>query len=312
MATLKEIKNHAESIRETQKITGAMYLIASAKKKKKKNEFDQTKPYFMALRSEIKRIFRTDARVESRYFYPLEADTKKLNGTYAYLVITADKGLAGAYNQNVIREATRMLEEHHDAKLFVVGEYGRQYFLAHDVSIEQSFHYTAQNPIFERAREIASVLLDFYDRGEVQKLFVLYTDFENGFVSKAKTTRILPFHRADFTYHEGEKAITAPFEFQPSITAVLENIIPSYVAGFIYSALVDSFCCEQNARMTAMDSANRNAEEILDALSREYNQTRQKIITQEITEIASGAKYQTIKKQKKEAADDGLAGTAQG
>ena len=311
MATLKEIKNHTDSIRETQKITNAMYLIASAKLRRAKSEFERTKPYFMALKSEIKRIFRTDARVESRYFYPLETNAKKLDGTYAYLVITADKGLAGAYNQNVIKEAARLLSEHRDAKLFVVGEYGRQYFLSHGISIEQSFHYTAQNPIFDRAREIGSALLDFYDRGEVQKLFVLYTDFENGFVSKAKTTRILPFHRADFASHEGEKAVTVPFEFQPSITAVLDNIIPNYVAGFIYSALVDSFCCEQNARMTAMDSANRNAEEILEALSREYNQTRQKIITQEITEIASGAKYQTMKKQKKEASDDGYAGISE-
>ena len=308
MATLKEIRNHIESIRETQKITNAMYLIASAKLRRAKSELDQTKPYFAALRSEIKRIFRTDEKVNSRYFYPLDIEPK-LNGTYAYLVITADKGLAGAYNQNVIEETARMLKEHGDAKLFVVGEYGRQYFLSHNIPIEQSFHYTAQNPIFERAREIGSVLLDFFDRGEIQKLFVVYTDFENGLSIKAKVTRLLPFHRADFAYHEGEKAVSVPFEFQPSIVAVLENMIPSYVAGFIYSALVDSFCCEQNARMTAMDSANRNAEELLDALSREYHQTRQKIITQEITEIASGAKYQTIQKQKKESQGNGLAGT---
>ena len=124
MAGTKEIKDRIESVRDTQKITNAMYLIASTKLRKARAELDRTRPYFDALRSEIKRVFRTVEGVESRYFYP--GDDHPLSGTYAYLVITADKGLAGMYNQNVLREAQRLLDMHADAKLFVVGEYGRQ------------------------------------------------------------------------------------------------------------------------------------------------------------------------------------------
>ena len=176
MASTKEIKDRIESVRDTQKITNAMYLIASTKLRKARAELDRTRPYFDALRSEIKRIFRTVEGVESRYFYP--GDDHPLSGTYAYLVITADKGLAGMYNQNVLREAQRLLNEHADAKLFVVGEYGRQYFAHHQIPVERSFLYTAQNPTMQRAREISSTLLDFYDSGQVQKIFVIYTDMK--------------------------------------------------------------------------------------------------------------------------------------
>ena len=124
MAGTKEIKTHIESVQETRKITNAMYLIASTKLRRARAELDNTRPYFQALRGEIKRIFRTVSDVESPYFYPV-GDDSPIKGTYGCLVITADKGLAGAYNQNAIKETLKLLEEHPDTKLFVVGEYGR-------------------------------------------------------------------------------------------------------------------------------------------------------------------------------------------
>ena len=290
MASTKEIKDRIESVRDTQKITNAMYLIASTKLRKARAELDRTRPYFDALRSEIKRIFRTVEGVESRYFYP--GDDHPLSGTYAYLVITADKGLAGMYNQNVLHEAQRLLNEHADAKLFVVGEYGRQYFAHHQIPVERSFLYTAQNPTMQRAREISSTLLDFYDSGQVQKIFVIYTDMKNAMTEEAKSTRLLPFHRQTFASRPEEKAVKTPFRFEPSIETVLDTLIPSYVSGFLYSALVDSFCSEQNARMTAMRTANDNAEALLATLSSDYQRLRQAAITQEITEITAGAAAQ--------------------
>ncbi|MBS5725093.1 MAG: ATP synthase F1 subunit gamma [Clostridiales bacterium] len=301
MANTKEIKAHIKSVRDTQKITNAMYLISSTKMRKAKAELDSTNPYFRSLQGEIKRIFRTAGNVESRYFYPAEG-SPALNGTFACLVITADKGLAGTYNQNAIREAERLLEQHPDTKLFVVGEYGRQYFSQHKIPVERSFLYTAQNPTLHRAREISSILLELFDSGEVEKIYVVYTDMKNGIDEEAKSTRLLPFHRKQFLSNSSEKAVTTPFEFTPSIGAVLDNVIQSYISGFIYSALVDSFCSEQNARMAAMNSANQNAEKILAQLSVEYNRLRQAAITQEITEISSGAKAQKRKrKQTREA-----------
>jgi F-type H+-transporting ATPase subunit gamma len=299
MANTKEIKDRIKSVRDTQKITNAMYLIASTKMRKAKSELDHTRPYFEAIKGEIKRIFRTSKKeAESRWFYP-EDGAHTLTGPYACLVITADKGLAGMYNQNVIREAEKMLKEHPDTRLFVVGEYGRQYFAHHGIPVERSFLYTAQNPTMQRAREISSTLLELFERDEVCKIFVVYTDIRNGMFEEAKTDRLLPFHRKIFADNTTEKAITRPFEFTPSIEAVLATLVPSYVSGYIYSALVDSFCAEQNARMTAMNSANQNAEKLLGELSVQYNRSRQAAITQEITEISSGAKAQKRKLAKK-------------
>ncbi|MFA7637254.1 MAG: F0F1 ATP synthase subunit beta [Monoglobales bacterium] len=296
MASTKEIKNHINSVKDTQKITNAMYLISSTKMRKAKKELDLTRPYFSAIHDEIKRIFRISPEIENKYFYPITGE-HDLKGSYGYLVITADKGLAGAYNQNVLKEVSKLIEQHEDPRLFVVGEYGRRFFEAANIPIEKSFLYTAQNPTLTRAREISEYLLDLYNKKELQKIFVTYTDF-SGLTAQTVSTRLLPFHYAQFTeIHDDKKVITEPFEFTPSIETVLENIIPSYVSGFIYSALIDSFCSEHSSRMTAMDSANQNAQKLLDNLSLEYNHLRQSDITQEITEISSGSK--SMKKDNK-------------
>ncbi len=300
MPSAREIRVRMNSIQQTRKITNAMYLISSAKLRKAKQEWDQTRPYFQALKAEVKRIFRTSGHVQSRYLYPDEGELPP-NGTYGFLVITADKGLAGAYNQNVLKEAHRLLQEHPQTKLFVVGEYGRQYFQRHQVPIERSFLYTAQNPTMQRAREITAELLDRFDKGELQKIFVIYTDMKNSLTENVSATRILPFHRSAFTAPTDEKRISEPFEFFPSVTQVLENIVPSYVSGFIYSALIDSFCSEQSARMNAMNAANENAEKMLGELALAYNRIRQAAITQEITEVSAGARAQKRKRQKQRA-----------
>ena len=291
MPGTKEIRNHMESVRDTKKITGAMYLIASAKQRTAKEELDKTRPYFNALRAEIKRVFRTVSDVRSVYFFP--PDTEDIeNGEYAVLVITADKGLAGAYNQNVIREAMRIVDTHDRTRLYVIGEYGRQYCMSHHIPFVESFRYTAREPTLHRARKISRELLEAYTAGQIRKLFVVYTDLGGvGASERALSTRLLPFHRRQFSDRE-EAPVGTPFEFLSSVESVLDAIIPSYVTGFIYSALVDSFCCEQSARMSAMRAANDNADELLETLQKEYNHVRQAAITKEITETAAGAKAQ--------------------
>lgn len=297
MASAKEIRNHIQSVRDTRKITNAMYMISSAKLRKVKYELDRTRPYFDALKTEIKRIFRYNNNgISSVYFYPTDQEPK-LEGTYACLVITADKGMAGAYNHNVIKSAMSMLEEHPDTKLYVVGEVGRQFFIQHGIPIEQSFLYPAKDPTLRRAREITGMLLEKFAAREFQKIYIIYTDMKSSLVAEPVQFRLLPFHRTQF---EGasQNETEVKFEFSPSISKVLDNIIPGYVCGFIYSALVDSFCSEQNARMTAMDSASRNADKMLKELTTHYNRVRQAAITQEITEIAAGEKAQKAKKTK--------------
>ena len=295
MSGTKEIKSRIESVGETRKITNAMYLIASTKLQRARAELEQTRPSFDALRGEIRRIFQTAYDVDSRYFYPVGNDVP-LEGTYGCLLITADKGLAGAYNQNAIREAQQLLERHPDTKLFVVGEYGRRFFDQRKVPIEHSFLYTAQNPTMTRAREIGALLMDGFDRGELKEIFIIYTDMETAMSFRAKATRLLPLHRTYFAESgDSGRAAAESTEFDPDPRTVLGSIIRSYVTGFIYSALIYSFCCEQNARMTAMDNANRNAEKLLGELSLEYNRVRQAVITQEITEISAGARAQRQK-----------------
>lgn len=293
MPNTHEISNHIKSVSDTRKITNAMYMISSIKLKKAKSDLDKTMPYFNALKGEIKRIFRTSGEIESRYFYPVN-ENEKPDGTFALLVITGDKGLAGAYNHNVIKATELMIEEHADSKLYVVGEYGRRILSHKGYKIEKSFLYTAQNPTMHRARDISAILLNAYREKQLDKIYVIYTDLKNSLSSEAIVTRLLPFHRSQFLQNPNEKIITTPFEFVPSMSYVLENIMPSYISGFIYSALIDSFCCEQSARMAAMSAANDNAQKIIEGLSIEYNRMRQAAITQEITEVASGAKAQKL------------------
>ena len=300
MPNTKEIKNRIGSVQNTQKITNAMYLISSTKMRKAKEELERTRPYFEMQENEIRRIFQTEIDITSRYFYPKTG--RKPAETYAYLVITADKGLAGAYNHNVIKLAEEEMSKHKNIKLYVVGEYGRRYFKKRDFAMEQTFLYTAQNPTFTRAREISSILLEQYDNKEVDEIRVIYSDMESEFLTTVKMMRLLPFDRKEFwTDKEDRNRKDIHYEFSPSVNEVLNHVIPGYVAGCIYGALVDSFSAEQNARMTAMNSANKNAEALLAELQIEYNRVRQAAITQEITEVAAGAKAQKKKRKKEEA-----------
>ena len=291
----KDIKARIAGVRDTRKITNAMYLISSTKMRKAKAALDQTRPYFDSLHVEIARVFRTASDAESRYFYPPEGG-EDLPGAYGYLVITADRGLAGAYNLSVLKEINRQRGLHGDNRIYMVGNYGRQYCRTHDVAVEEDFHFSAQDATLHRAREISAILLDAYESGKISRLFVIYTDFCNGLQTNVVTAPILPFQRAQFLKSAKSKARNRrdaeEFEFYPSVTQVLDYIVPSFVIGYIYSALVDSFCSEQNARMTAMDSANQNAEQLIETLTLEYNHLRQDAVTQEITEISAGAKAQ--------------------
>jgi len=298
VATTREIKNRINSVKNTQKITSAMYLISSTKLRKAKGELERTRPYFNQIENEIKRIFQDVDQIRSEYFYPETG--RKPAETYAYLVITADKGLAGGYNHNVLKAAEEAMAKHKKVKLYVVGEYGRHYFMKHNIPIAKTFLYTAQNPTFHRAREICSLLLTEYEEKRVDEIRVIYSDMQNELVCNVRTDRILPLERRKFTVTD-EKVDRPYFKFDPSAEQVLANIMRSYISGYIYGALVSSFSAEQNARMTAMDAANKNAEELLAKLSVEYNRVRQAAITQEITEVAAGAKAQRRKKKKENA-----------
>ena len=298
MASTSEIRRRIGSVRQTQKITHAMYLISQSKLRKAKQELDNTRPYFQALQTEIGRVFNADSTIESRYLIPADPNAKPLPGVPACLLITADKGLAGAYNQNVIRQGQQLMAEHPGTALYVVGEYGRRWFAQRGVPVEKSFLYTAQNPTLDRARHIAELLLDRFDAGEINSVWIIYTDMKNGLEATVHQAQVMPLHRERFHAATAATAGDAVYEFVPSAKAVLDNAARSCLTGYIYSALVDSFCSEQSARMTAMNAADQNAEELLKDLSVQFNRARQAAITQEITEVSAGERAQRSKKEK--------------
>ena len=292
MASTKEIKNRIKSVGDTQKITNAMYLISSTKMRRARKEAEETKPYFDLLRREIRRMFAVEGEITSRYL-DSSVDEAVSGGRNGILVITGDKGLAGSYNQMVIKDAEALMEKSDEYKLYIVGDYGWRYFRTHGGNVCEEFQHSMNQPSLSMARDITRELLDEFDDGAFDRLYVCYTEYSGGMsAGNAMHDRLIPFDKDDFVPEGGEKDASAStvFEYEPDVQTVLERIMQSYLVGYVYSALVNSYSSEQSARMMAMDAANDNASELLSELKREYNHVRQNAITQEITEISSGAR----------------------
>ena len=177
---------------------------------------------------------------------------------------------------------------------------GRSYFHTRRIAIDETFRYTAQNPTLHRARVITRRMLELFQNREIDELHIAYTRMKSSLEMESLEEQLLPLDKLHPVFVK--VPITANYEafrIFPNPDALMENIIPDYLNGYIYSALVESFCAEQHARMTAMDSANRNGNELKQKLRIQYNRVRQAQITQEITEIAAGAKAQRAAKAKK-------------
>lgn len=304
MANTREIQNRMKSIQDTMKITNAMYMISSNKLRKARKNLEETESYFYTLQSMIARILRhlpqTDIREYNQYFDHRERKDPK-DRVHGLIVITADKGLAGSYNHNVLKMAQDQMEWGGSFKLFVVGELGRQYFAGRGITIAEQFRYTAQNPTLHRARIISETILEQFKAGELDDVHLIYTVMKNGVTTETQMLHLLPLAAEDFMPKEMQLSGMGMEELvmKPSPRAVLDNIVPDSVMGYIYGALVESFCSEQNARMMAMEAANKNAAAMIHDLSIQYNRVRQAIITQEITEVIAGAKAQKAKKKAK-------------
>lgn len=289
MADTKAILNRIKSVGDTRKITNAMYLISSTKLRKARKNLEDTRPFFDALRKEISRIVRNIPVSGSKYF--VDPGNKKERGKCGILVLTADKGLAGSYNQNVIKKALMLIEDYPDCKLYVSGEYGRHYFSSHNIDFESDFDFPDFEPSLVIARKMAGHIMEQYDAGILSQILIVHTDFKNAMSSEVKITKLLPFEKSYFMDHEpADNDVFQEYEYIPSPESVMEGCIPVYCIGMIYSILVYAFCCEQNDRMMAMDSANQNADELLKELTVRYNRMRQSGITQEITEISASVK----------------------
>ena len=295
MANAKEIQERMSSINDTLKITNAMYMISSSKFKKSKKMLQDTEPYFYELQTQMSRILRHVPDIESKYFEK-SRDEKKKDPKVGYIVITADKGLAGSYNHNILKIAEEEIKAHKDNKLFVLGEVGRHYFEKERVHIDKQFHYTIQNPTLNRARNITEELLELYINNELDEIHIIYTKMINPIKEEAEIKQLLPLYKTDFQMKIPADIPLEQVTFRPSPEEVMNKIVPAYIEGFVYGALVESYSCEQNARMMAMEAATKSAKDMLQELSVLYNRARQAAITQEITEVIAGAKSQKNKK----------------
>lgn len=290
MAGITEIRGRMRSIQQTLKITNAMYLISSAKVKKARKQLQEVEPYFDRLAKTILDIFRHSPQLQHRY---IEGHHKpKEERKTGFVVITGDKGLAGAYNHNVLKLAETYLARKQDSTLFLIGQMGRHYFEKKNISIDAEFMYTAQDPTLDRAQDICDTLVDLYERGALDEIYLVFTHSYSAMRMEPEIIKLLPLDRAMLSARRGLSEADQyrdVVRYEPSPEAVLDVLVPGVIRGYIFAALVESFCSEQSSRMSAMDSASESARDMLKTLSLEFNRARQGAITQEITEIAGGA-----------------------
>lgn len=284
---MKEVRDHIKSVEETLKITNAMYLIASSSLRKARKQLEDTLPYFEKISSTISDILHHSPDIHHPYF---DQRSEKGERQVGYIVITGDKGLAGAYNHNVLKLAEESMVAQRAPTLFVIGQMGRAYFSGKGIPIDGEFLYTAQDPTMARAREIGNTFVDLFLNGQLDEVWIVYTKMVNPLRLEPVCTKLLPLERDLFPWQRRpSEHYTKTVAYLPSESVVLDQIVPGYLKGMIFGALVESYCSEQNARMTAMDSATENARKLLKDLNLTYNRARQSAITQEISEIVGGA-----------------------
>jgi len=292
LANIKEIRDRIESVGDTMKITNAMYLISSTKLRKAKKMLTDTEPFFFSTKAMIERVVSHLPEGTRNIFLETRKDIPESERKRGYIIFTDDKGLAGAYNHNVLKLAEEHIHGDGDKwKLFVIGELGRYHFTSRNMDIEESFMFTSQNPTLHRARKIAAEILEYYYDRKIDEFYVIYTTMK-GATCEARFEKLLPLDFIEEIRMEAPPPgiMLEEFLMEPSPSAILDNIVPNYVTGFIYGALVEAFCSVQSSRMQAMDNANKNAEKMISELKKSYNRQRQAQITQEITEVVSGAK----------------------
>lgn len=299
MSAIREIKDRMSGIQSTMKITKAMYMISSTKMNSAKAHLASTEPYFKELRKTILTIVRSLPDDFHHPYLDERTTIEEEKERKALICVTGDKGLAGAYNHNVLKMTEQLIKCTSNYKLYVVGEVGRQYFMSRKIPIEEHFLYTAQQPTLPKARSIASKMLDLFLNKEIDEVLIIYTQMNSSTEFSPHIEQLLPLYRLHKAVEVAGECATN-YQLGPSPRSLVETVIPDYLAGYVYSALVESYAAENYARMQAMDSANKNGEDLLSSLSLQYNRMRQAKITQEITEVAAGAKARKQQMEKKQ------------
>jgi len=282
MQNAYEIKRRIKTIQETKQITKAMYLISSSKLNKALGRYKANLLYFNKIRQTLKDILVHSHDISHPFCQHREGRRT------AYIVIAADKGLCGAYNHNVLEEAIRHMKDKEEKYIFVIGQIARDFFLRKGYNVDIEFLYASQNPTFYNAREIGEDIINLYKNNMMDEVYIIYTRMESNMAQHPRVIKLLPIDLSSFQDIELDYDYSGDILYHPSPKAVFDLLIPKYVIGLIYGALVQSFASEQQARMMAMDTANKNADDMIANLQLEYNRARQESITNELAEIMGG------------------------
>ena len=277
--SMKDIKLRIKSVESTMQITKAMELVASSKMRRAKERVEHSRPYFETLHKTLTEIAAADPRARNPYLR--RAEVKKT----LLIVIAGDRGLAGGYNSNVLRQAQ---QEAGDVVVLPIGKRSAEYFVHHEVPLFTQEVLLAADITVGECFQLARRITEGYCKGEYDAVKICYTRFDSMMTQTASTMEVLPLS-IEPTEQQKAEARRSQILYKPSSEEVFRAIIPEYVAGIVYGAVCESVASELAARRTAMDAATKNAGEMIDHLNLYYNRARQAAITQEITEIVAGA-----------------------
>lgn len=281
MASMRDIKRRKESVASTGQITKAMKLVSTVKLQKAKARAESNKPYFTMLYDTICSILGRTGKINHRYLKENDSSKK------AVIAITSNRGLAGGYNNNIVKEIVAAFTPE-ETDIYAVGKKGMDGLLRKGFNIVEDYSEVMNDPLYADAIYIGKNVLASYENGEVGEIYLAYTSFKNTVVQEPKLIKLLPIN-VDEIMQDMEIDVLTPMNYEPEAEEALDMIIPKYMNNIIFGAFVEAVASENGARMQAMDSATKNAEDMIADLSLKYNRARQGAITQELTEIIAGA-----------------------
>ena len=307
MPNLKDIKNRIQSVQSTKKITRAMKMVAAAKVKKAEYTVKATRPFTRELYNMFEKLLSSVGGKYSTFTlkvehaidnYPKILDIRETKAV-GLVVITSNKGLAGAYNANLIKRTLRTIKDYKekgiDVKLFVVGQKGisglKKKVKELGVEIEKTYIHIIDKPSPTNTYLLIEDVATLYVNGQIDKIEFITTRFKNMMTYFVENWPILPLQNINYN-NKFDGIIESLMEFEPDRHRILQEIVPMYLTNIAYQALLEAQASELASRMTAMSAATTNAEKMLHTLSIEYNKSRQAAITQEIVEVVSGANAQ--------------------
>jgi F-type H+-transporting ATPase subunit gamma len=283
MAAGKEIRNQIGSIKSTQKITSAMEMVAASKMRKAQERMKATRPYAEKMRQVIGHI----AKSNKDYVHPFMRE-REVNRV-GYIVISSDRGLCGGLNGNafklLVREMKQWKDKGVETDLCAIGQKGASFFRSYGGNVVAALTHLGDNPSAEKLIGNVKVMLDAFEDGKIDRLYVIYNEFVNTMTQQPKSKQLLPLPESQ----DEEVGHQWNYIYEPDSRPILDGLMPRYIESQVYQGVVENLACEQAARMIAMKSATDNAGSIIDELQLAYNKARQAAITQEISEIVSGA-----------------------